>query len=84
MLESKIFLKQINDDSFSDEIIHELKMNNAHVVNENGGSVDHLKINEFQKDSIIAHLIISQKCDLIFANNSDIHLLTGRNVVQLV
>lgn len=33
--------------------MHKLKMNNAHVMNENSGLVDHSQIAEFQADSTI-------------------------------
>ena len=52
-------------------------------MNVNGGLVEKLKIAKFQADFIIAHLIINNQCDVIFANDSDIHLLAGIFFVQI-
>ena len=69
--------------SFADDLIKELRDSNAFETNENGGYVADVQVAVFQADSVIAFLLTNKEVDLIFSNDSDIHVLCGCNCLQV-
>ena len=70
-------------ESFTSELKEELHNMNAFDINENGGFVVKVMEAKFQADSVLALLVAKNEVDLIFCNDSDIHLLSGCDCLQV-